>query len=156
MCCVCVHTPWCLAVQWPTIWYLGLRCAVGFLDGSPPLKQLFLLGVPLCFATRRWPNDTQNVGFISVCAYFPSKHACSKNILRSLCPLCSIIYVQLYADMSDFTLIGCAPGDVQLYMGMSNLTRLPSMFIARALSGWAHGDSACFRRGRFQTLSSKM
>ena len=37
--------------------------------------------------------------------------------------------------MSDFSLIGCAHGDVQLYAGMSDLTRLPSR--AKDLEGLA-------------------
>ena len=124
VCGVCVCVCVCAAVSCcpnDQPFDLGLRCAVGFLDGSPSLKQLFLLCVPLCFAIRRWPIDTKTVQRART--FHKNRHA-QKNLLRSQCPLCSTIYVQLYADMSGFTLIGCAHGDVQLYAGMSSLTRL--------------------------------
>ena len=44
--------------------------------------------------------------------------------------------------MSDFSLIGCAHGDVQLYAGMSDLTRLPSRhennFCSSMAQEWKH------------------
>ena len=64
------------------------------------------------------------------CGFYPSVRTLSvktcilKKPPAKSVPLCSAIYVRLYADMSDFTLIGCAHGDVRLYAGMSDLTRM--------------------------------